>query len=353
MRGFREKHKIFVADRSRRKHIYNVDDSKVYVSWNELLYDLIFIIVLDKLTEIFVNTSNINIPFLFMVVSTFIIMFMLWFKRVLRMNHLYILENKRDIKMPQYKFLTYIEMLCLLVLFYKLDYFNIEFYIILMVVFFIFEFVSLHSTRSIITEHHNNEFDEILKTVQTFWNIRSNSLNVGHLLERFGVLIILFLGELLHEVFVIDVNIIILIMSCITIFSFFDNNVRIIENIEEETSKYSVIDYALISGYFRNTLVFLLLILLTINYSHHNEIAYPIALIVIVIINKFNQLYTLYNLSDKWLQKEETFCFIYFIFSFTYVLCVKNYNLLMLIIVVLFPVFELLKKNRYNQREML
>lgn len=336
---------------NKSKAVYNVDTSKISISWNELLYDLIFIIVLDKLSEIVVTAETLSVPFIIMVISVFVLMVGSWFRKVLRYNSLHILQIKSNIDVPKYKFITYLEMIFLLMLFYKLEYFTFKFYIMLIMVFVIFDFIELNILRHTVFNVNKYNCNEILKMFNTYWNICSTTLNVGHILERFGVLIILFLGELLREVFIVGSSELVVLLAAITIFNFFDNNVRIIEIIEEETAKYSIVDYRILSKYFKSTLIILLLTLLSISYTYHNNIS-PTLIVVIIIFNKLNQMYTIHNLSEQWKVAEEVFCFVYFIFTMVFTLFVNQSSFLTLIIIILFPTFELLKKKAYGDYKL-
>lgn len=344
-------HKNAIIKYKKYHRIYNVDKTKFKVHWHELLYDLIFIVLIEKILKIFANSSyNLNIGFIIMILSILIVVIWIWHRRILQTNQIYILENKLNIEIPQYKFLTYFEILLLLILFYQLEHSASPFfYICIISISIIFEALSMNVLKNQLLRHYRYKSDEIYKAITTFWEIRFNTINMEHILERFGVLTILFLGETLREIFMLDENWLIITLFCIIIFTIFDANTRIIHAIEHKTLKHSKVDYTTTTGYFKRTLIILLLIMMSISYAHYNHIKYPIDLIILLIINRIHQKYTLFKLKQIWLNPYEVACFLYFIFILIYILHFANYTILTAIIISIFCVLKLKKDAYYNR----
>lgn len=336
----------------RRDKVYSVDYSDFEIKWNELLYDLIFIIVIEKIISMYISSPvNTDLLYIGMLISIFIMVLWIWNRRIVQTNHMNILEKELNKDIPQYKFLTYFEMTLLLILIHGLGNFtDFNFYITIIIIEVIFQSISMHILRNQLLNHYKHESEEVYLAFKTFWDIRNNSINVKHILERFCVLTILFLGETLREVFLSEANYMVLILFCIIIFNIFESSTKVFKAIERQSLKANKIKYKKLTSYLKRSLVLLILLILSITYTHEYNVKYPIALIVVLIINKIHQEFALYKLEKSFINKYEIIYAIYYVFIIIFVLIINSTDIYTLGMILVLAVLELKKDSYYNDQ---
>ncbi|MFV0440941.1 MAG: hypothetical protein ACK5LV_06570 [Lachnospirales bacterium] len=330
--------------------VYKVNKMEIKANWHELLYDLIFIIFIEKIITIYITSSHTaDIKFVFEILLISMMILWVWNERVLQTNHMYILENELNVHIPQYKFLIYIEMTILLLLLHKLGtYPYIYFFVSIFLISVVFEFICMEWIRHKLFSRYKRESKEMYDAAKSFWEIRTNSINIEHILERFGVLTILFLGETMREVFLSDTHQLVLILFCIILFNIFESSTKLSDSLKEQSIKESTVKYNVLTRYLRRSLILLLFLILAVAYTHKYHVEYPVILITVILLNKFHQEYALFKLGKISLNKYEIMYYIYLFFITLYVLLIKNYNIFTLILISVLAILTIFKDSYHT-----
>lgn len=330
-----------------------ISDSLVKVGWEELLYDLIFIIVISKISELIVQVplSEINIGFLISEIMLFFTIIIMWFNKVMSSNRLHVLEQKLKIKIPKHKFITYIQLTIFIILFSQLETtIKISYYAYLLIFGVTFSILSTIAIKNFLLNYYLENKSDFTQVFKLFKNNHNLEINLPHFLERLGVLMILFIGELLNCIFNLDQNFIVLLFSIVIILNTFSANVRILEVVEEEKTKNSNNLKKVISYFIKNFIIYLAFIIL-FDYTAFYNIELPAIFILLILIDKLRQRIMLWRLKDIWFNKIEILALLYFTLLVIIIYYFKIFTIYTLILVILVGVSEKLRNEYYKEKK--
>lgn len=247
---------------------------------------MIFVIVLGKISTLVVGSDHLSIVTLITSVILFCVFVFSWMFRMVHNNQVHILSNKFGQRVANLKRLTYVELIVILVLLHEYETLTFGFVISIIVIVLLVTALTMTQVRSFIVEYFKDDREKLIKIIAKVRDRSTSMVNVGYECERYGVILILFLGEILATAFTtISSTFKFMAVAIIIVYLFNDvsNLLKYIPDYlltnDDRTSKYMSL-----KNYFLSILLVLMFMILTVDFGmhHHTSIALPVYGLVII-----------------------------------------------------------------------
>lgn len=272
----------------RKKLNIEFDNSEIKVPFDELFYDIIFVIIISKVSSIIVEAHNITPGLIIGCLLLFGSLVWVWLFRVNQLNNIHILQKKLNDYSLKSENLTYIEILIIVCILFGIHAVNFESIFVLFIVAMFITNISFNRIRrQIITnaQTHNN-FHQIHGPGRP--DKFKKSINVEYVFERFGIVFVLFMGEILSISFTHVGNFPVFFVIVCLVIAMFKNNIEILKAAKDKIELESNIQlYKNTIDYAKSLLTLLLSIVVSIEASDHFPEAKYITIIILVIYYLF------------------------------------------------------------------
>lgn len=339
-----------MKDREKIKAIKNrefeVNHSNFKVKPIELLYDLIFIITIFQIVTISTE-GTLKSNFILLLVLFYSI-FQFWFTKVKRTNRLYILEEKLNKKIPTLKFLTYVEMLIIIIFIKNIIHFTAwQAYLATLVLLMFFALIYHRVINAVLKYNYLGDDQGYKNAKRVYHQIRQREVNYEHIIERIGIIIILFLGEILKLSFMLDFSTPLFLLIIIVIFNSFSAYFVIIERIETKYGdrRFTFINNICLSPIF----IIMLSLIIILEQSHHYHHLMVIPIYLILIGNKIYQRGILMYLGVAKLCMHEIFAFWYYLVVVSLVFFSNINSVIISILVLIIGLIEQKRNITYKK----
>lgn len=274
----------------RRKPKFIVNSTELKVPADELLFDLIYIIMIAKITEVIFSNSVITVQLIVSSLIIFGVLVWVWLRRVTHLNRIHIMQLKLANTQFKSEWLTYFEIILLVTVLYTIQVFDMNSMLEIIVVATLVTFLSVTRVRHKII----NDVETHQKFHQQYEpELRSRDkleVNVGYVFERFIIIFVLFLGEILSTSFIRVESSANIFLITVLIVSIFNANVKILNASRKRLiTEPSYRIYHGTINYAKSVLVLLLGILISIEAAHEIVFATLITLVVLIIYLSFEQ----------------------------------------------------------------
>lgn len=272
-----------------RSHNFRVNQLELKVSPDELLFDLIYVILISKISQLIFAGTEIT----YLVIGSSLLVFgtlmWVWLLRVNHLNRIHILQAKLDNRQFKSEWLTYFEIILLITALYMIKSISLQSIMVLVSVGLLISFLSISRIRhKIISDAQTHQkFHEVYKPESM---ARQFEVNVEYVYERLIIILVLFLGEILSTAFVSASDVTNLFLIVVLVVSIFNANVKILA----ASHKYLISnpDYRVYHGtlnYTKALFTLMLGVLISLEAAHEVVFATTITLIVLVIYIIFEQ----------------------------------------------------------------
>lgn len=269
---------------------FSVNKHHLKVPADELLFDIIYIIIISKITQIIFAGSSIDLKIVISSIIVFGILVAIWFMRVNHLNRIHLLQVELDNFEFKSERLTYIEIVVLVSILYTIQNFSIENMLLITASTLLISFLSINRVRKKIVNDIETH-DKFHQEYEPGERMRKRiEINVGYIYERLIIVIVLFMGEILSAAFNTVNNSSTMFLITVLIVCIFNANVKIFnasqKYLEENNNPRA---YRTTTDYAKSLLTLLLGILISIEASHEVVFARIITLLVLVIYFIFEQ----------------------------------------------------------------
>ncbi len=321
--------------REKRAHNLLIDNSAIKVSFEELFFDLIFVIVLGKISSIVVESEQLTIVTLVTSVVLFCVFVFSWMFRLIHNNQVHILSNKFGQTVANLKRLTYIELIIILVLLHEYETLTFGFMISIIILVILVTILTMSQVRSFVSEYFKNDREKFFTIISKVRDRNTSLINIEYICERYGVILILFLGEILATSFSGITNTFKFMAVAILIVYLFNDVSNLLKYIPNylENSNDRASKYISLKGYFISLLLVLMLLILSLDYGlhHHESPSILIYLLVIIYIG------LTINIKRIFEYKLDLFSIIYSL-GFTAIIVFTNFEITKInLIIILLP----------------
>lgn len=269
---------------------FSVNKHHLKVPADELLFDIIYIIIISKITQIIFAGSTIDLKIVISSIFVFGILVAIWFMRVNHLNRIHLLQvelNNFEFKSER---LTYIEIVMLVTILYTIQNFSIENMLLITASTLLISFLSINRVRKKIVsdfETHAKFHEEYDPGERMRKRI---NVNVGYIYERLIIVIVLFMGEILSAAFNTANSASTIFLITVLIVCIFNANVKILNASQQYLEKNNnPRAYRITTDYAKSLLTLLLGVLISIEASHEVVFARIITLAVLFIYFIFEQ----------------------------------------------------------------
>lgn len=268
----------------KKKFKFKVDKSDIKVPFDELLFDIIFVIVITKISQMLFAAQSVTVVSIISALIMFISLVWVWLFRVNQLNKIHILQHKLNDFTLKSETLTYLEITILVMVLFTIQSFHMKTILLLLFVAIIITQFSFGRIRSQVISNPavHKQFHEMYNYQRPERNERI--INVNYVYERFGIIFVLFMGEILSATFTTSHNPSSYFLIVVLIVAMFSNNIRILEVSKEsllEDANYNL--YRGTLNYAKSILSLLLCVLVTIEANHQFSIAPYVTLALFVI----------------------------------------------------------------------
>ncbi len=271
------------------QHILKIDQSEVKVSFEELFYDLIFIIVISKISMLLVESNDISGLTFIAVIGLFFTMVWSWLFRLIHNNQVHIMSNKFGSRVANLKNVTYLEILLIILIIHNFNEITINFIVSVLAVVLLVTILTMSQVRSFLNDYFVDDRESLQKIIMKARSRNVSLINIDYICERYGVIIILFLGEILATIFTNVESTTRLLFSVIMIIIMFNEISNLLKMIPQ-----CLIDsqnrpklYLSLRSNFIKILVTLLALIVSIDYSFHHQYLYGLVIFCILMLYQF------------------------------------------------------------------
>ncbi len=263
-----------------------IDTSHIKVTFEELFYDLIFVIIISKISELITSTTNITFTLLVSSLGLFLFLIFSWRIRLIHNNQVHILSNQTNSRMANIKIVTFIEIVLMTLIIHDFDTMSYQFIIALIFVIAIATFFTVTQVRENLFNYLEGDHEKFTSILHNIKRRNRRLINIDYISERYGIIIILFLGEILATAFLnIDSNIF-LLNVLILLLLMFNRIVKILDFTKEKIKIDADRDllFRRMNRYFTKLLINLLCIIIILEYSvlHHVVLNFLIAISLLI-----------------------------------------------------------------------
>ncbi len=264
----------------RREHtqILKIDNTHINVSFEELFFDLIFIIVISKISMILVESGDISITSIVGIGALFASLVFSWLFRLIHNNQVHILSNRFNHRVANLTRITYLEILVIVLLIHNFEQLTFKFILSLILTVLIVTILTMSQVRSFLVNYFTDDREKLMDIVKKARDRTVSLINIDYISERFGVIIILFLGEILGTLFTNIESTKMLLLGLVIIIYIF-NEVSLFLKMVPETIKQSedrISLYVNLKRYFILLITVLLIVIISLDYSFHNKHLYDL-----------------------------------------------------------------------------
>ncbi len=249
-----------------------IDNSHITVTFEELFYDLIFVIIISKISTLLTNTHNITIGVLLSSLALFLILIISWRTRLIHNNQVHILSNKTKSKMANIKIITYVEIVLMTLTLHSFETMSYKFILAQILIITIGTFFTISQVRENLYNYFEGDSEKFITVIRNVRRGDKQLINIDYITERFGVIVILFLGEILATSFLNIQSTLLLFGSLVLLLLMFNRIMKILNHskklIKEEAEKY--LFFRQINHYFTMLLINLLIVIVLLESSVHN-----------------------------------------------------------------------------------
>ncbi len=324
--------------RKQRNDNYNliIDHSEIKVSFEELFYDLIFIIVISKISMLLVESDNITIFSFLAIFGLFIIMVWSWLARLIHNNQVHIMSNRFGDRVANIKKVTYIEVLLLILVIHNFNDITLPFILTVFSIVMLATILTMSQVRSFLVNYFADDREKFVTIIQKLRNRQTSVVNIDYVCERYGVIIILFLGEILATVFTNVNSTMTLLYIVLLIIIMFNDLSNILKQIPDSLNNNSKVvkQYMALRSRFILILIILLSIIVSVDYSFHHHVIYSVVIFILLLTYQA----IIINLKKVFQFKVDWFVVLYFITISILVLFIGNLSLILNICLLLLPV---------------
>lgn len=353
----RERRQKFAIDfddiKSEHASDMTINKSKFHVGWDELFYDLIFVIVLAHMAEMmFVEEEAAPLLIIVAQASLFLNVFWMWAVKVRLINMRHILKEKVQVNIPSFKFITMFEMMAVLLYIHSIEgIFTFEDWILGFIITIFFIILSEILMRNSLKFTLRNDMEKYEEVIEEYGDIRKEEINPGHIIERLGIVIILLFGEVLKVVFAMEIEVPAIIFMLVIVFDTFSTYFRIINCVEYRIVDEGVSNVFMIVSYIVPMFLFLILMIMQLEYYHHIEAINTTLLMITVFANKAFGRFALETLDDIWATWYEIVSLIIFV-VITYLFLTEGIEgNIAIFLVLLMGTIQEARNKLYNQEK--
>lgn len=268
------------------KNIQNIefDSNDIKVPFDELFFDIIYVIVISKISSLVLRAGDITPSLIFSCFILFGSLVWVWFFRVNQLNGIHILQHRLGDFNLKSENLTYIEILVLISILFSMQIFNFQIIILIVFVCIIITTISLKQLRKKIVSnasthhkfyqlHNRGEISRFTKMI-----------NCEYIFERFGIVFVLFMGEILSVSFTnINRFSTFFVIACLVL-GMYKNNIEILNKSKQLIATRDGQQlYKNTINYAKSLIILLLSIIVSIEVSGHLPGAKYIAVISLII----------------------------------------------------------------------
>lgn len=243
----------------------------IKVGYDELFYDLIFVVIITKITSLFLDSATLSTTDLFINIGLFIFLVASWRYRLLHNSKVHMLSNKLDTKIENTAIISYVELLAIIVILHYNSQVSVSVIIELILVVLITTFISMSKVRGVLFDYLNGLRKENITKREWINKHKDNYVNVKYLIERYMILVILFLGEIILSSYILLDSTLILLIVLVLIVKIFNIILNIVENFETKITQEVFTEriYRDVNHLFTVLLTLLMLLISYIDYASH------------------------------------------------------------------------------------
>ncbi len=271
------------------QHILKIDQSEIKVSFEELFYDLIFIIVISKISMLLVESNNISGFTFIAVIGLFFAMVWSWLFRLIHNNQVHIMSNKFGSRVANLKNITYLEILLIILIIHNFNEITINFIISVLAVVLLVTTLTMTQVRTFLKDYFADDRESLRKIIMKARSRNISLINIDYICERYGVIIILFLGEILATIFTnieSTTRLLFVVIMVIIMFNEISNLLKMIPlRLIESQNRPKL--YLSLRSNFISILVTLLALIVSIDYSSHHHHLYGLIIFGILVVYQF------------------------------------------------------------------
>lgn len=267
---------------------FEVDSSDIKVPFDELLYDIIFVIIISKITEILFAADVLEVRLIISGLIMFGSLVSIWIFRLNTLNKIHILQHKLKDYTLKSERMTYVEIVGLVVVLYSIKSFSYVYIARIFTLVLLLSYFSVARIRRRIIENAetHSRFHEIHKPGTK--PKRTKVVNVEYIYERFGVLFVLFMGEILSAGFTTSDDIGNFLIISVLVVSIFNQNIKILKASKQYVEAHHSYDvYRFTIRYAKALLSLLLCLLISIESSNHFKFSAVVIIGVLVVYYLF------------------------------------------------------------------
>lgn len=270
--------------RKKREHNLLIDSSHIKVTFEELFFDLIFVIVLGKISTLVVESKQLSMLTIVTSVILFYIFVYSWMFRLIHNNQVHVLSNKFGQEVANLKRLTYLELIVILVLLHEYETLTVGFLLSVIAIVLSITFLTMSQVRAFVVEYFRDDRDKLVKIISKVRDRSIRVVNIDYICERYGVILILFLGEILATAFTsIESTFKFFAVAIIIVYLFNDvsNLLKYIPDYLEECDNRTT-KYLSLKNYFTTILLVLMFLILAVDYTTHYQ--YPLNGVIYLLV---------------------------------------------------------------------
>lgn len=326
-----------------------IDESHIKVTFEELFYDLIFVIIISKISSLVVEAQDITFGLIAAEIGLFLLMFYSWRFRLISNNQVHVLSNKIGERVASIKLVTYVEIVLLVMMLHNVEAITFKFMLGLYLIVMLASIMTTSQIKDFVFNYFGDDREKLRDVITKIRTNGHRAINIDYITERYGIVVVLFLGEVLKISFTeIDSNITLLVVLIIII-SMFNGMITILEHskqvIRNSDNKYRA--YRLVRGYFSKLLINLLLIIVFLELSAHHNHTYPIILSILFIAIKLRD----FNIKHQFNIDIKIFELIYYIALIIIAVWMPNLNSYITGVVLVTPAIYFMVKNNRKRHE--
>ncbi|MFV0246872.1 MAG: hypothetical protein ACK5HS_02945 [Mycoplasmatales bacterium] len=256
-----------------------VNHTPIRARFEELFSDLVFIVIISCISQRLM-TSELGPCNILFSILLFVSLLFSWDYRLICNSNIHILSKKLNHKVADITYAIYFELLALILLLNFQGELNLLTFLIIFLIIFISTFINIVQIRS--SFHHlfkRNDLDEIASLIG---RSKAKQVNPYYMIERYTILLILFLGELIGMIYVHtenNITLIVYILLIIAVFNSFKN-----KNKSLKLKDITVEELKQVKMYIDKVLYLLLFIILYNDIAHnYNFIVNSVTVLIIIL----------------------------------------------------------------------
>ncbi len=272
-----------------------LNNSHIKVGFDELFYDLIFVVIISKVSMLMINNHDLDVVDILINLVLFLELLFAWRYRLIHNAKVHLLNNKYQQKVASVSLVSYFELIAIIMLLHSAD--TVSYWLILkiMIIVLIATFLTMTQIRHFVLTifHRDKNMDELKDKII---DARENKyVNVDYLVERYMILTILFLGEIILEAFLNINNTYILFIVISLVVMYFNT---VVQNVNYLLSSINDSNFNL-RVYKDINFIFTFLLTITMLFIAYLQLAFHLDNINIYVIILFVFIYIIHMIKLK------------------------------------------------------